>query len=184
MHPRATTTDVDSIESGEAGIGISLVRIGKVMARKELAKWRWMMFLALVLTLGSKVFSVAAPVYFGDAKSPPFLKACGIADANSTALVIQAIVADGDSPTDPGWVVSPGKNPMTSLLSWQLGCDSGAGDRVGCFQSQVVGVGPQIGFIFPVGEMQGYLNFKGYKEFAAENRPEGGTRVTISLPLA
>ena len=29
----------------------------------------------------------------------------------------------------------------------------------------VVGVGPQVGFIFPVGEMQGYLNFKGYKEF-------------------
>ena len=55
----------------------------------------------------------------------------------------------------------------------ELGCDSGSGDRVGCFQSQVVGVGPQLGFIFPVGEMQGYLNFKGYKEFAAENRPDG-----------
>ena len=33
--------------------------------------------------------------------------------------------------------------------------------------------GPQIGFIFPVGGMQGYLNLKAYKEFAAENRPEG-----------
>jgi hypothetical protein len=38
----------------------------------------------------------------------------------------------------------------------EIGCDSGSGDRVGCFQSQVVGVGPQLGFIFPVGEMQGY----------------------------
>lgn len=55
----------------------------------------------------------------------------------------------------------------------QLGCDSGFGDRVGCFRSQVAGAGPQIGFIFPVGEMQGYLNLKAYKEFAAENRPEG-----------
>lgn len=55
----------------------------------------------------------------------------------------------------------------------QLGCDSGAGDRVGCFQSQVAAVGPQIGYIFPVGDMQGYLNLKGYKEFAAENRPDG-----------
>ncbi|WFU45010.1 transporter [Bradyrhizobium sp. CB82] len=55
----------------------------------------------------------------------------------------------------------------------QLGCDSGSGDRVGCFRSQVVAAGPQVGFIFPVGDMQGYLNFKAYKEFAAENRPEG-----------
>ena len=30
----------------------------------------------------------------------------------------------------------------------EIGCDSGSGDRVGCFQSQVVGVGPQLGFIF------------------------------------
>jgi hypothetical protein len=55
----------------------------------------------------------------------------------------------------------------------EVGCDGGSGDRVGCFQSQVVGIGPQAGFIFPVGNMQGYLNFKGYKEFAAENRPDG-----------
>jgi len=55
----------------------------------------------------------------------------------------------------------------------EVGCDSGSGDQVGCFQSQVVGIGPQVGFIFPVGNMQGYLNFKGYKEFAAENRPDG-----------
>jgi hypothetical protein len=39
----------------------------------------------------------------------------------------------------------------------EIGCDSGSGDRVGCFQSQVVGVGPQLGFIFPVGDLQGYL---------------------------
>lgn len=34
-------------------------------------------------------------------------------------------------------------------------------------------IGPQIGYLFPVGEMQGYLNLKGFKEFGAENRPEG-----------
>src|SRR5215471_15338125 len=56
----------------------------------------------------------------------------------------------------------------------QLSCDSGSGDRVGCFESRVVGVGPQIGYIIPISkEWQGYLNFKGYKEFAAENRPDG-----------
>ena len=56
----------------------------------------------------------------------------------------------------------------------EVGCDSGSGDRVGCFQSQVVGIGPQLGFIIPIGTAtQGYLNLKGYKEFAAENRPSG-----------
>jgi hypothetical protein len=55
----------------------------------------------------------------------------------------------------------------------EIGCDSGSGDRLGCFQSQVFGIGPQFGYIFPVAGMQGYLNFKAYKEFAAENRPEG-----------
>src|SRR3954454_9724358 len=68
------------------------------------------------------------------------------------------------------------KQVMVGLVGYVykgLGCDSGSGDRVGCFQSQVVGVGPQIGFLFPVGDMQGYLNFKAYGEFAAENRPSG-----------
>jgi hypothetical protein len=45
---------------------------------------------------------------------------------------------------------------------------------VGCFQSRVFGIGPQLGFIIPLGTThQGYINIKGYKEFAAENRPEG-----------
>src|SRR6267378_4358109 len=68
----------------------------------------------------------------------------------------------------------------------EIGCDSGSGDHVGCFQSQVVGIGPQIGFLFPVGDMQGYLNFKAYGEFAAADRPSGwNTWVTFSIsPLA
>ena len=55
----------------------------------------------------------------------------------------------------------------------QLSCDSGAGNRVGCFESQVFGIGPQLGYVMPMGEWQGYLNLKAYKEFGAENRPEG-----------
>ena len=56
----------------------------------------------------------------------------------------------------------------------QLSCDSGSGDRVGCFESRVAGIGPQIGYIIPLSkEYQGYINLKGYKEFAAENRPDG-----------
>jgi hypothetical protein len=56
----------------------------------------------------------------------------------------------------------------------ELGCDSGSGDRVGCFQSQVFGIGPQFGYIIPLGQgLQGYINIKGYAEFGALNRPSG-----------
>jgi hypothetical protein len=55
----------------------------------------------------------------------------------------------------------------------QLTGDSGAGATFGDFKSRVFAVGPQIGFLFPVGDMQGYLNVKGYGEFAARRRPEG-----------
>jgi ATP-binding cassette subfamily B protein len=65
--PKTASVDVDAIESGKAGIAISLVRIGQILARPELAKWRPLMALALALTLASKVFAVYAPVYFGDA---------------------------------------------------------------------------------------------------------------------
>jgi len=64
----------------------------------------------------------------------------------------------------------------------EIGCDSGAGDRVGCFQSRVMGVGPQLGYIIPLGAMQAYINLKGYGEFNAQNRPHGwNTWLTVQL---
>jgi hypothetical protein len=68
----------------------------------------------------------------------------------------------------------------------QIGCDSGAGDRVGCFESRVIGVGPQVGFVIPMSATtQGYLNFKYYKEFDNANRPAGwNTWVTFVLSPA
>jgi hypothetical protein len=48
-----------------------------------------------------------------------------------------------------------------------------SGDHVGPFESRVIGVGPQIGYIFPLGSYQGYLNLKGYGEFDAHDRPSG-----------
>ncbi|MET0669919.1 MAG: transporter [Xanthobacteraceae bacterium] len=67
------------------------------------------------------------------------------------------------------------KQVMVGLVGYayqQLTGDSGG--RVGDFKSRVFGVGPQVGFIFPLGTShQGYVNLKGYKEFGAEHRPEG-----------
>jgi hypothetical protein len=62
---------------------------------------------------------------------------------------------------------------LVGYLYDQLSCDSGSGDHVGCFESRVAGVGPQLGFIFPIAAMQGYLNFKAYAEFDAADRPSG-----------
>jgi hypothetical protein len=80
------------------------------------------------------------------------------------------------------------KQVMAGLVGYvykEIGCDSGSGDHVGCFQSQVVGIGPQVGFIFPVGDLQGYLNIKGYREFANQDRPDGwNTWVTLVISPA
>ena len=56
----------------------------------------------------------------------------------------------------------------------------------GGFRSRVFGIGPQFGYLFPIGDMQGYLNLKAYGEFAAENRAAGWhTWLTFSIsPMA
>jgi hypothetical protein len=62
---------------------------------------------------------------------------------------------------------------LAGYLYNQASCDSGAGDRVGCFQSRVAGLGGQLAYTFPMGGMDGNLSVKAYREFAAANRPEG-----------
>jgi hypothetical protein len=67
----------------------------------------------------------------------------------------------------------------------QLTADRGELPILGPFESQVVGIGPQIGYIFPVAGMQGYLNLKGYGEFDGDNRPHGwNTWLTLVLSPA
>ena len=68
----------------------------------------------------------------------------------------------------------------------QLTDDIGASPILGGFRSRVFGIGPQFGYLFPIGDMQGYLNLKAYGEFAAENRAAGwNTWLTFSIsPMA
>jgi hypothetical protein len=68
----------------------------------------------------------------------------------------------------------------------QVTGDSGSGDHVGPFKSRVAGIGPQIGYIFPVSDsVQGYINLKGYGEFAAKHRPSGwNVWLTVSFAPA
>jgi hypothetical protein len=68
---------------------------------------------------------------------------------------------------------------LVGYLYQQISADTGSGDHVGAFESRVIGIGPQIGYLFPLGkldglgEMQGYLNLKAYGEFDAQNRASG-----------
>jgi hypothetical protein len=67
-----------------------------------------------------------------------------------------------------------------------IGCDSGSGDHVGCFQSQVFGIGPQFGYVFPLSQtLQGYINLKAYAEFGGSDRPTGwNTWLTFAISPA
>ena len=85
------------------------------------------------------------------------------------------------------WAVSQfvSKNVLIGAAGYyfqQLTADSGPGATLGPFRGMAVGVGPQIGFLFPVGDYQGYLNIKGYADVAVENRPQGwSTWVTFAI---
>ena len=67
----------------------------------------------------------------------------------------------------------------------QLTNDSGALPNFDGFKSRVTAVGPQIGYLFPIENMQGYLGLKGYAEFDAANRPAGwNTWLTFAISPA
>jgi hypothetical protein len=88
------------------------------------------------------------------------------------------------------WAISPylSDNLHIGAVGYvydQLTADSGAPPALGDFRSCVAGVGPQIGFFFPVANRDGYLNLRGYYEFNARNRLEGWTAyVTFSVEAA
>jgi hypothetical protein len=55
----------------------------------------------------------------------------------------------------------------------QLTDDSGCAPALCPFKSRTIGIGPQAGFIFPAGEMQGYLNLKAYWDVDTQNHASG-----------
>ena len=67
----------------------------------------------------------------------------------------------------------------------QITDDSGQNPILGGFRSRVLGVGPQIGYTFPVGDMQGSLGLRAYGEFDAANRAHGwNTWLTFAISPA
>lgn len=64
----------------------------------------------------------------------------------------------------------------------QISPDTGGPSMLGGFQSRVAGVGPQVGWSLQLGRLATEFSVRGYKEFAAQNRPEGwNVYFTVSL---
>jgi hypothetical protein len=73
---------------------------------------------------------------------------------------------------------------IAGYVYYQLTPDSGSGNRIGPFKSQVAAVGPQIGYLFDIKKKQAYINVRAYKEYWARNRVEGYAAIaTISIPF-
>jgi hypothetical protein len=67
----------------------------------------------------------------------------------------------------------------------QLTADKGSLPALGPIESGVIGVGPQVGFIIPVGQEQVFLGLKAYKEFDNHFRPDGWNAwVTLSISMS
>jgi hypothetical protein len=63
---------------------------------------------------------------------------------------------------------------LVGYLFNQITGDSGPGARLGSFESRVAGIGPQIGYLVPIGGAQEFIGLKGYKEFGPRTgRPVG-----------
>jgi hypothetical protein len=67
----------------------------------------------------------------------------------------------------------------------QITADRGSLPILGPIESRVVGVGPQVGFIFPTASMQTYLGLKAYAEYDGHDRLAGWNAwVTLSFSPA
>ena len=73
---------------------------------------------------------------------------------------------------------------LVGYFYYQLTGDSGSGAILDDYKSSVIGLGPQLGYFFNIGESQAYLNVKGYWEVESKHRPEGWNAwLTLVMPL-
>jgi ATP-binding cassette subfamily B protein len=85
MSDTNAAADADKIESADGGIGVTIGRILKLLARPELSKWRPTMGFAIVLTLIAAILEVVSPIIFGNAINA----VAGVGDGN---LGLQAAI--------------------------------------------------------------------------------------------
>jgi hypothetical protein len=75
---------------------------------------------------------------------------------------------------------------LAGYVYQQVTDDTGPGAKLGGFRGRAVGIGPQVGFIFPLSkDYQGFLNIKAYKDVEVENRASTwSTWVTFAVSAA
>ncbi len=111
MTDTTSATDHDRIESADGGLSMSIARILKLLWRPELKKWRLVMLVAVVLTLGASVLEVVSPLLIGQAINK-VLPSDGTAAVFGTALVwlligIGVRFAAGGIPQLRDWLFAP-----------------------------------------------------------------------------
>ena len=73
---------------------------------------------------------------------------------------------------------------VVGYVYYQLTGDSGSGNQVGPYISQVGAFGPQVSYLFNFNGQSASLNLRAYKELWADNRPQGyAVFLALSLPL-
>lgn len=62
---------------------------------------------------------------------------------------------------------------IAGYVYYQLTPDTGAGNFVGAFKSGIAAIGPELGYLFKVGNKQWYANIRGYYQYWSQNRVRG-----------
>ena len=73
---------------------------------------------------------------------------------------------------------------IAGYVYYQLTGDSGSGNLVGPYLSQVGGIGPQLSYLFDVDGKSASVNLRAYKELWSDNRPQGyAVFLSLTVPL-
>ncbi len=114
--------DQDRIESADGGLWVSIVRILHLLARPELRKWRPMMVLAIIVTLGAAILEVAFPLLLGYAINRLVANDAGFIAGLASAVIWLCVAfavrfAAGAMPQLRDWLFSPVSQDAQRLAS-------------------------------------------------------------------
>ena len=93
MRPSNPDCDDETKSAPTGSLGMAMARLFGLLASPEMTKWRVRMGVALALTVVAKLFSVAAPVYFGDGINLITERGEGIRASDAGSLFVMAFLA-------------------------------------------------------------------------------------------
>lgn len=93
MRPSNPDSEDETKSAPTGSLGMAMARLFGLLASPEMTKWRVRMGVALALTVVAKLFSVAAPVYFGDGINLITERGEGISASDAGSLFVMAFLA-------------------------------------------------------------------------------------------